>query len=130
MERITGAAKTEFGDSMLSLIRSPDDTTFPWTGVLFASPIIGFWYWCTDQYIVQRVLSGRNQTEARRGTIFGGYLKLTPVFIFLIPGMIAFGLNQKGLMQLDNPDAAFPTLVSTLLPMGMKGVVVGGWWPH
>ena len=125
-ERITGAAKTEFGDSKLSLIRSPDDTTFPWTGVLFASPIIGFWYWCTDQYIVQRVLSGRNQTEARRGTIFGGYLKLTPVFIFLIPGMIAFGLNEKGLMQLDNADAAFPTLVSTLLPMGMKGVVVGG----
>ncbi len=126
LERITGAAKTDFGDSMLSLIRSPDDTTFPWTGVLFASPIIGFWYWCTDQYIVQRVLSGRNQTEARRGTIFGGYLKLTPVFIFLIPGMIAFALNEKGLMQLDSPDAAFPTLVSTLLPMGMKGVVVGG----
>ena len=125
-ERITGEAKTGFGDSMLSLIRSPDDTTFPWTGVLFASPIIGFWYWCTDQYIVQRVLSGRNQTEARRGTIFGGYLKLTPVFIFLIPGMIAFGLAQKGLIQLDSPDAAFPTLVSTLLPMGMKGVVVGG----
>ena len=126
LERITGAAKTEFGDSMLSLIRSTDDTIFPWTGVLFASPIIGFWYWCTDQYIVQRVLSGRNQSEARRGTIFGGYLKLTPVFIFLIPGMIAFGLNQKGLMQLDSPDAAFPTLVSTLLPIGMKGVVVGG----
>ena len=111
---------------MLSLIRSTDDTTFPWTGVLFASPIIGFWYWCTDQFIVQRVLSGRNQREARRGTIFGGYLKLTPVFIFLIPGMIAFALNQKGLMQLENPDAAFPTLVSTLLPLGMKGVVVGG----
>ncbi len=125
-ERITAATKTEFGDSMLSLIRSPDDTVFPWTGVLFASPIIGFWYWCTDQYIVQRVLSGRNQREARRGTIFGGYLKLTPVFIFLIPGMIAFSLDQKGLMNLEDPDAAFPMLVSTLLPAGMKGIVVGG----
>jgi SSS family solute:Na+ symporter len=75
---------------------------------------------------VQRVLSGRNQKEARRGTIFGGYLKLLPVFIFLIPGLIAFALNQKGVIHLENPDAAFPTLVSTLLPAGMKGVVVGG----
>ena len=126
LETIMEAAKTPQGDSMLHLIRSPEDPTFPWTGVLFASPIIGFWYWCTDQYIVQRVLSGKDQREARRGTIFGGYLKLTPVFIFLIPGMIAFALNQKGMIQLENADAAFPTLVSTLLPAGMKGVVVGG----
>jgi solute:Na+ symporter, SSS family len=126
LQAIAQANPTPQGDGMLSLIRSPDDPTFPWTGVLFASPIIGFWYWCTDQYIVQRVLSGRNQTEARRGTIFGGYLKLLPVFIFLIPGLIAFALNQKGMIRLDDPDAAFPTLVSTLLPAGMKGVVVGG----
>jgi len=117
---------TPQGDDMLKLVRSANDPTFPWTGVLFASPIIGFWYWCTDQYIVQRVLSGRNQKEARRGSIFGAYLKLLPVFIFLIPGIIAFGLSQKGMIRLDNPDAAFPTLVSTLLPAGMKGVVVGG----
>jgi SSS family solute:Na+ symporter len=123
---ITQTNLTPQGDDMLKLVRSPDDPEFPWTGVLFASPIIGFWYWCTDQYIVQRVLSGRNQKEARRGTIFGGYLKLLPVFIFLIPGIIAYGLNQKGMIQLDNPDAAFPTLVSTLLPAGMKGIVVGG----
>jgi SSS family solute:Na+ symporter len=75
---------------------------------------------------VQRVLSGRNQKEARRGTIFGAYLKLLPVFIFLIPGLIAYALSQKGMIQLANPDAAFPTLVSTLLPAGMKGIVVGG----
>jgi SSS family solute:Na+ symporter len=117
---------TPQGDDMLKLVRSADDPEFPWTGVLFASPIVGFWYWCTDQYIVQRVLTGRNQAEARRGTIFGAYLKLLPVFIFLIPGIIAYGLNQKGMIQLDNPDAAFPTLVSTLLPAGMKGIVVGG----
>ncbi|MCB1019584.1 MAG: sodium:solute symporter [Acidobacteria bacterium] len=126
LARIMEAAKTPQGDSMLHLIRSPEDPTFPWTGVLFASPIIGFWYWCTDQYIVQRVLSGKNQRESRRGTIFGGYLKLTPVFIFLVPGMIAFALNQQGKLDLANPDAAFPLLVSTLLPAGMKGVVVGG----
>jgi SSS family solute:Na+ symporter len=123
---VAQANLTPQGDDMLKLVRSPDDPEFPWTGVLFASPIVGFWYWCTDQYIVQRVLSGRNQKEARRGTIFGAYLKLLPVFIFLIPGLIAFALNQKGMIQLDNPDAAFPTLVSTLLPAGMKGIVVGG----
>lgn len=116
----------EFGDTMTSLIRSPRDPDFPWTGVLLGSAIIGFWYWCTDQYIVQRVLSGRDQKEARRGTIFGAYLKLTPVFIFLIPGMLAFALNQKGLMTLTNSDAAFPTLVKELLPAGFKGIVVGG----
>jgi solute:Na+ symporter, SSS family len=116
----------EFGDTMTSLIRSPKDMDFPWTGVLLGSAIIGFWYWCTDQYIVQRVLSGRDQKEARRGTIFGAYLKLTPVFIFLIPGMLAFALNQKGLIDLPDSDAAFPTLVKELLPMGFKGIVVGG----
>ncbi len=123
---IAGAEATPHGDSMLKLVRSSQDETFPWTGVLFASPIIGFWYWCTDQYIVQRVLSGRNQREARRGTIFGAYLKLTPVIIFLIPGLIAFALDKKGLIELTNADAAFPLLVSTLLPAGFKGVVVGG----
>ncbi|MBM3420187.1 MAG: sodium/solute symporter, partial [Bacteroidetes bacterium] len=116
----------EFGDTMTSLIRSPRDPDFPWTGVLLGSAIIGFWYWCTDQYIVQRVLSGRDQKQARRGTIFGAYLKLTPVFIFLIPGMLAFALNERGLMNLTHSDAAFPTLVKELLPSGFKGIVVGG----
>lgn len=111
---------------MTSLIRDKNDPDFPWTGVILGSAIIGFWYWCTDQYIVQRVLSGRDQTQARRGAIFGGYLKLLPVFIFLIPGMIAYALNEKGLIELSSSDAAFPTLVSTLLPIGVKGIVVGG----
>ncbi len=123
---ICRANTTPLGDSMTSLIRSKGDPDFPWTGVLLGSAIIGFWYWCTDQYIVQRVLSGRDQKQARRGAIFGGYLKLTPVFIFLIPGMIAYALNQKGLMPLGNSDAAFPTMVSYLLPIGLKGMVVAG----
>ena len=123
---ICRAHTTPLGDSMTSLIRSKDDPQFPWTGVILGSAIIGFWYWCTDQYIVQRVLSGRDQKQARRGAIFGGYLKLTPVFIFLIPGMIAFALNQKGLMPLSSSDSAFPTMVSYLLPIGLKGIVVGG----
>ena len=116
----------EYGDTMTQLIRSPKDATFPWTGVLLGSAIIGFWYWCTDQYIVQRVLSGRDQTQARRGAIFGGALKLTPVFIFLIPGMIAYALNQQGVITLASSDSAFSTLVKELLPMGFKGLVVGG----
>ena len=126
MMEICRAQTTPLGDEMTSLMRSKNDPDFPWTGVLLGSAIIGFWYWCTDQYIVQRVLSGRDQTQARRGAIFGGYLKLLPVFIFLIPGMIAFTLNEKGLMELTDSDAAFPTLVSNLLPIGIKGIVVGG----
>ncbi len=116
----------EYGDTMTQLIRSPKDPTYPWTGVLLGSAIIGFWYWCTDQYIVQRVLSGRDQTQARRGAIFGAYLKLTPVFIFLIPGMIAYALNKQGIIHLASSDSAFSTLVKELLPMGFKGLVVGG----
>jgi SSS family solute:Na+ symporter len=111
---------------MASLIRSPGDPKYPWTGVILGSAIIGFWYWCTDQFIVQRVLSGRDQKQARRGTIFGAYLKLTPVFLFLIPGMIAFALRQQGMMDFSTNDAAFSTLVKDLLPKGFTGIVVGG----
>ena len=128
----------DYGDSMTDLIRDNRDSNFPWLGALVGSSIIGFWYWCTDQFIVQRVLSGKNQKEARRGTIFGAYLKLLPVFLFLIPGMIAFALHQKSLVAggegflpmlangMHNADAAFPTLVSKLLPAGVKGIVVCG----
>ena len=133
MEIVRATPANDFGDSMADLIRSPKDPDFPWTGVLLGSAIIGFWYWCTDQFIVQRVLSGRDMTQARRGTIFGAYLKLTPVFIFLIPGMIAFALTQKidpstgePMLHLASNDAAFSTLVKELLPMGFKGIVVGG----
>ncbi len=126
LQAICSTNLTEHGDSMMSLIRSPKDAEFPWTGVILGSAIIGFWYWCTDQYIVQRVLSGRNQTQSRRGAIFGAYLKLLPVFIFLVPGLIAFALNEKGILDLTDSDSAFPLLVSELLPIGLKGVVVGG----
>jgi len=137
MMRICGAVTVnDQGNTMTELIRSNDDPNFPWLGALIGSAIIGFWYWCTDQFIVQRVLSGKNQKEARRGTIFGAYLKLLPVFLFLIPGMIAFALHQKhigdgGFLPLlangtPNADAAFPTLVAKILPAGVKGLVVCG----
>lgn len=110
----------------IHLIRPASDPQFPWTGVLLGSAIIGFWYWCTDQYIVQRTLSAKSQKHARRGTIFAAYMKLLPVFIFLVPGMIAYTMVQKGLLDLRSSDEAFPALVSALLPSGLRGVVVGG----
>jgi SSS family solute:Na+ symporter len=125
-------AVNDYGDTMFNLIRSNSDANFPWLGVLIGSSIIGFWYWCTDQYIVQRVLSGKDETQARRGAIFGAYLKLTPVFLFLIPGMIAFAMMKNGVMvngevfTMTSADSAFPTLVAKLLPAGVKGLVVCG----
>ncbi|MEM1178747.1 MAG: sodium:solute symporter [Acidobacteriota bacterium] len=98
----------------------------PWTGIIFGAPILGIWYWCTDQFIVQRTLSARGIDDARRGTIFAGYLKLLPLFIFVLPGVIAYCLSQKGQLTLENPDAALPTLVSALLPAGLRGLVVAG----
>jgi SSS family solute:Na+ symporter len=107
-----------------------DPSATPWLGVLLTSPIIGLWYWCTDQYIVQRVLTARNLKEARRGTMFAGYLKLAPVFIFLIPGMIAVALFRQGTPGFESigttPQGAFPVLVSSLLPVGLRGLVLAG----
>ena len=133
MMRITSAVQiNDYGDNMTNLIRSNRDPDFPWLGVFIGSAVIGFWHWCTDQFIVQRVLSGKDETQSRRGTIFGAYLKLTPVFLFMIPGMIAFAMAKKGVVingevfSLTSADAAFPTLVATLLPAGVKGLVVAG----
>ena len=139
MMRICSSVKVnEYGDTMVNLIRDNNDVQYPWLGALIGSAVIGFWYWCTDQFIVQRVLSGKDEKEARRGTIFGAYLKLLPVFLFLIPGMIAFAIHQnsvaaggEGFLPMlangnVNSDAAFPTLVAKLLPAGVKGLIVCG----
>lgn len=113
---------------------------YPWLGMLFAAPIIGLWYWTTDQYIVQRVLGAPNETEARRGTIAAAMLKLLPVFIFIIPGMIAFALAKSGQSSIlqselfspdgelirENAQKAFPLLVANILPVGVRGIVVAG----
>ena len=115
------------------------NANYPWIGMLFCAPIVGLWYWCTDQYIVQRALGAPSQKEARRGCIFAGALKLLPVFIFIIPGMICFALAKSGqyetLSALVNQDGsvnraaaqgAFPLLVQTVLPIGVRGIVVAG----
>lgn len=116
-----------------ALWRPLSDPDFPWLGVLIASPIIGIWYWCTDQYIIQRTLAARNLTEARRGAIFGGFLKVLPVFLFLVPGMIGYALHQQGVIAIPTDadgevrgDSVFPTMVATLLPAGLRGIVVAG----
>jgi SSS family solute:Na+ symporter len=122
---------------------------YPWFGMLFCAPIIGLWYWCNDQYIVQRVLGAQNEQVARRGSICSAALKLLPVFIFIIPGMIAFALanqnlnnpgdpngpgavlqaeffNENGELIRDNAQQAFPMLVAEVLPIGFRGIVVAG----
>ena len=114
------------GPGFMSMWKPLSDPDFPWTGILLGAPILGVWYWCTDQFIVQRVLSARDVEQARRGTIFGGFLKLLPVFIFVIPGVIAYALSKNGQLQLDTPDQALPALVGALLPSGFKGLVVAG----
>ena len=112
---------------------------FPWLGMLFCAPIIGLWYWCTDQYIVQRALGAPDQRTARRGSIFAGVLKLLPVYLFIVPGLIAFALAKSGkvpglevMMGADGTaiaresQAAFPLMVKYLLPVGLRGLVVAG----
>jgi len=113
---------------------------YPWPGMLLCAPIIGLWYWCTDQYIVQRILGAPNEKEARRGSIFAAFLKLTPVFLFIIPGMICFALAKSGInpdiqkelfdangvLIRDRAQAAFPLLVMHVLPIGVRGIVVAG----
>lgn len=123
----------KFEPSHLNMFKPLSDPEFPWLGILFASPIVGLWYWCTDQHIVQRCLAGRDETQARRGAIFAGYLKLMPFFIFMIPGLIAFALVQSGNLKLDlnasgQPDynQAFPALVRALMPAGLRGLLAGG----
>lgn len=113
---------------------------YPWLGMLFCAPIIGLWYWCTDQYIVQRVLGAPDERTARRGSITAAFMKLLPVFIFIIPGMICLAIAKAGIIpeiqqQLfgggdtlirENAQQAFPLLVAHVLPVGIRGLVVAG----
>jgi SSS family solute:Na+ symporter len=103
---------------------------FPWLGMAFCAPIIGLWYWCTDQYIVQRALAAPTETVARRGSIFAGFLKLFPVYLFIIPGLICYALVKSNkvpeLTAHYDAQGAFPLMVKYLLPPGLRGIVVAG----
>ena len=125
---------TDVSPDHFNMWRPMNDPDFPWTGLLIGGTIVGIWYWCTDQYIVQRTLAANNIMIGRRGAIFGAYLKLLPILIFLIPGIIAYALtlqnpeifNVIDSNGIERADRAFPMLVTTLLPVGIKGLVAGG----
>ncbi len=114
------------GSEHFNMWRPMTDPEFPWTGLLIGGSIVGIWYWCTDQYIVQRVLTARNLTEGRRGAIFGGLLKLTPVFIFLVPGIIAYAMTKTGQLEVESHDQAFAAIMAHVLPPGLRGLVAAG----
>lgn len=107
------------------MCRPGSEPDFPWPSLLITSTNVRIWYWCTDQYIVQGT-TARNIKEGRRGTIFGGSLKLLPVFLFLIPGIIGLILKMRGELNWESPDQAFPVLMSILLPSGLRGLVAAG----
>lgn len=115
------------------------NSNFPWLGMMICAPVIGLWYWCTDQYIVQRALGAPNERVARQGSIFAAFLKLFPVYLFIIPGLICFALAKSGkvpgLAEVYDPvtgqatasaQGAFPLMVKHLLPVGLRGIVVAG----
>jgi solute:Na+ symporter, SSS family len=115
------------------------NTRYPWLGMAICAPVIGLWYWCTDQYIVQRALGAPNEKIARRGSIFASVLKLFPVYLFIIPGLICFALAKSGKVPgleivydaatgkaTSHAQGAFPLMIQYLLPVGIRGIVVAG----
>ncbi|HXY52927.1 MAG TPA: sodium:solute symporter [Terriglobales bacterium] len=117
-----GHLRTLVPPGYFHMIKPASDSQFPWTGIFFGAPILGIWYWCTDQVIVQRVLSARDEGHAKAGTIFAGFLKILPVFMLVLPGMVAYALFPDQVSS--KPDSAYPTLVLNLLPTGLVGLVM------
>jgi len=118
--------KASLPDGYINMWKPLSDPNFPWLPLVITSSVVGMWYWCTDQYIVQRVLAAKNIKEGRRGTIFGGVLKLLPVFLFLIPGVIAFALKNQGKLDYESADSAFAALLMNKMPAGLRGLVAAG----
>lgn len=122
-------ARIDFDWSALVAATSPEqrslflplsDPNLPWLGVLVGVPVLGFYFWCTNQFIVQRVLGARSLAHARAGALFAGLLKLPVLFIMVLPGLMAVMI----LPPLENPDQVFPALVSELLPVGLGGLIL------
>lgn len=109
-------------DDHLSVIRPIDDPTLPWLGTLIGVPLLGFWYWVTNQYVTQRVLAAKNVQHARWGAMLGGFLKILPLFIMVLPGAMAISI----LPNIENGDMVFPTLIAEVLPVGVVGIVLAG----
>jgi SSS family solute:Na+ symporter len=117
-EKIVSTTPPDFWN----MFKPMSDPDFPWTGIIFGAPIVGIWYWCTDQYIVQRVLSAKNLDHAQAGTIFAGFLKILPVFILVLPGIIVYSLTNGEVTG----DRSYAWMVTNLLPTGLKGLVIAG----
>lgn len=130
LEKVGGFAglRAALPGSYFHMMRPASDGEFPWTGIFFGAPILGIWYWCTDQVIVQRVLSARDEGHAKAGTIFAGFLKLLPVFVLVIPGLIAFALYPELFPvvngKVTNGNFAYPALIVKLLPTGLVGLMI------
>ena len=130
LDRVGGMAalRHTLPASYFHMIKPASDPDFPWTGIFLGAPILGIWYWCTDQVIVQRVLSAKDEANAKAGTIFAGFLKILPVFMLVLPGLIAYALYPELFKtvngQVVNGDIAYPTLIVNLLPAGLVGLMV------
>lgn len=124
LDRVGGfeGLRASLPESYFHMMRPASDPDFPWTGIFFGAPILGIWYWCTDQVIVQRVLSAKDVGHAKAGTVLAGFLKILPVFMLIVPGMIARALYPAEMAADSN--AAFPTLVTRLMPAGLQGLVI------
>ncbi len=107
---------------MLSLVRPLDDPAVPWLGLITGVPLLGFYFWCTNQFMVQRVLSAKDERHGRWGAIFAGLLKIPPLFIMVLPGTMARVLYP----DLPKADLVYPTLLFDMLPVGILGIVLAG----
>lgn len=122
--------------NMLQPIHNTDGhlNQYSWLAILLGYPILGIWYWCADQTLVQRVLAAHSVKEGQNGVLFAGFLKITPTFLMVLPGVVGYVLWQKGLFQIPNvpgtndPDynAMLPMLINHLVPAGLKGLLAAG----
>jgi solute:Na+ symporter, SSS family len=124
-----GALRAALPADYFHMMKPASDPNFPWTGIFFGAPILGIWYWCTDQVIVQRVLSAKTEGHAKLATIFAGFLKILPVFMLVLPGLIAIALYRDLFKfspdgAVTNPDIAYPTMIVNLLPSGLVGMMI------
>ena len=124
LEKVGGFSglKTNLSEDYFTMFKPLSDPDFPWTGIIFGAPILAFWYWCTDQYIIQRLFSAKSLNDARRGSLLAALLKVLPIFILVLPGLIAAVLYP----EIKGDDAYFMLLAGDILPVGIKGLVISG----
>jgi solute:Na+ symporter, SSS family len=118
------AVMSQVDPEKLSLIRPIDDPGVPWLGLVLGVPLLGFYFWCTNQFMVQRVMSAKDERHGRWGALFAGLLKLPVLYVMVLPGTAAILLYPG----LTHADQVYPTLIFDLLPVGLVGVVVAGFF--